>query len=84
MVVIPGLAGDQPFVAAAIEEWGAGRALPGDAAVDAIRSAAREVLGDASFGRAARRRAAALAGIDAANRAAAEVEALLEPAAASR
>ena len=31
MVVIPGLAGDQPFVAAAVQEFGAGLALPGDA-----------------------------------------------------
>jgi UDP:flavonoid glycosyltransferase YjiC (YdhE family) len=84
MVVIPGLAGDQPFVAAAIDEWGAGRALSGDAGVDAIRSAVREVLDGASFRREARRRADALAGIDAARRAAAEVEALVEPAAAAR
>ncbi len=37
MVVIPGLAGDQPFVAAAVQEWGAGRALPGNAGTDAMR-----------------------------------------------
>ena len=41
MVVIPGLAGDQPFVAAAVQEWGAGRALPGDACHAAIRAAAQ-------------------------------------------
>jgi len=81
MVVIPGLAGDQPFVAAAVDEWGAGRALPGDAGADAIRAAAGEVLGDPSFRREAQRRAAALAGIDGASHAAIEIEALLAPAA---
>ena len=44
LVVIPGLAGDQPFVAAALQEWGAGRALPGDADVAAMRAVAQEVL----------------------------------------
>jgi UDP:flavonoid glycosyltransferase YjiC (YdhE family) len=79
LVLIPGLAGDQPFVAAAIEEWDAGRALPGDAGVDAIRSAARTVLGNSSFRDEARRRAVALTGVDGASRAAAEIEALLGP-----
>jgi MGT family glycosyltransferase len=77
MVVIPGLAGDQPFVAAAVQEWGAGRALPCDAAVDAIRTAAQEVLSTPSFRANARQRAAALAGVDGAANAAAEVEAVL-------
>ena len=35
MILIPGLAGDQPFVAAAMQEFGAGLALPGDAGVEA-------------------------------------------------
>jgi UDP:flavonoid glycosyltransferase YjiC (YdhE family) len=77
MVVIPGLAGDQPFVAAAIQEWGAGRALPGDAGIEAIRAAAQEVLTGPSFRDNARQRAAALAGVDGAANAADEVEALL-------
>ena len=77
MVVIPGLAGDQPYVAAAVQEWGAGRALPGDAGVDAIRSAAQEVLSTPSFRDNARQRAAALAGVDGAINAADEVEALI-------
>ena len=47
MVVIPGLAGDQPFVAAAMQEFGAGLALPGDASVAAIRAAAAGNAGDA-------------------------------------
>lgn len=82
MVMIPGVAGDQPFVAAAVDEWGVGRALPGDAGADAIRAAAREVLGDPAFRREAQRRADALAGIDGAAHAAVEIEALLTPAAA--
>jgi UDP:flavonoid glycosyltransferase YjiC (YdhE family) len=77
MVVIPGLAGDQPFVAAAVQEWGAGLALPGDADVAAIRAAAQEVLAVASYRSAARQRSAALAGVDGAANAADEVEALL-------
>ena len=77
MVIIPGIAGDQPYVAAAVQEWGAGRALPGDAGVDAIRTAAQEVLSTPSFRDNARQRTAALAGIDGAASAADEVEALL-------
>jgi UDP:flavonoid glycosyltransferase YjiC (YdhE family) len=77
MVIIPGLAGDQPYVAAAVQEWGAGLALPGDAGVAAIRAAAQEVLTTPSFGDNARQRAAALAGVDGAANAANEVEALL-------
>ncbi|HEV8016146.1 MAG TPA: glycosyltransferase [Stellaceae bacterium] len=77
MVVIPGLAGDQPFVAAAVQEWGAGRALPGDAKADAMRAAAEQVLGDPTYRASAQRCAKALAGIDGAANAADEVEALL-------
>lgn len=76
MVVIPGLAGDQPFVAATVQEWGTGRALPGDAGADAIAEAAREVLNTPSYRQNARERAAALAGIDGAANAADEVESL--------
>ncbi len=84
MVVIPGLAGDQPFVAAAVQEWGAGRALPGDADAAAMRSAAQEVLAGSSFRLNAARRAKALAGVDGASNAADEIEALLPPAQARR
>ncbi len=79
MVVIPGLAGDQPFVAAAVDEWGAGRALPGDAGVEAIRAAARRCSAMPSFRRNAEARQRALAGVDGAADAAAEIEALLIP-----
>lgn len=84
MVVIPGLAGDQPFVAAAVQEWGAGRALPGNAGTDAMRAAAKEVLSVPSFRDNARQRATALAGIDGAANAADEVEKLLDSAPAHR
>jgi|HubBroStandDraft_5_1064220.scaffolds.fasta_scaffold66484_2 UDP:flavonoid glycosyltransferase YjiC (YdhE family) len=77
MVIIPGLAGDQPFVAKAVAEFGAGIALPGDASAEAMRAAAKEVLAQPSFRDQARRRATALAGIDGAANAAGEVEALL-------
>ncbi len=79
MVVIPGLAGDQPFVAAAVQEWGVGRALPGDADTESMRSAAREVLSTPSFRSNAETRAQALAGIDGAAKAVNEIETLLRP-----
>ena len=77
LVVIPGLAGDQPFVAAAIQEWGAGIALPGDAGTDPMRAAAEKVLFAPSYRREAHRRAAVLAGVDGAVNAADEVERVL-------
>jgi UDP:flavonoid glycosyltransferase YjiC (YdhE family) len=77
MVVIPGLAGDQPFVAAAVQEWGTGRALPGDADVDAIKAGAKDVLSTLSYRLNAERRATALAGVDGASAAANEVELLV-------
>lgn len=55
LVLIPGLAGDQPFVAAAVQEWGAGIALPGDADTQAMRIAAQNVLRDAGYRQSARR-----------------------------
>ena len=64
LVVVPGLAGDQPYVAAAVQEYGAGCALPGDAGVEAMREAALDVLANASYRDEARRRARALAGVD--------------------
>lgn len=80
MVIVPGLAGDQPFVAAAVQEWGAGRALPGDAGAETMRAAANEVLSVLSFRDNARQRATALAGVDGAANAADEVERLLDAA----
>jgi MGT family glycosyltransferase len=80
MIVMPGLAHDQPCIAAAVQEWGVGRALPGDAAVEAIRSAAQEVLSVPSYRTRARARAAALANVDGASTAAEEIEGLITPA----
>ncbi len=77
MVVIPGPAGDQPYVAAAVQEWGAGRALASDANVEAIRAAAQEVLSTPSYRANARQRSAALASVDGAAGAADEIEAFL-------
>jgi len=78
MVVIPGLAGDQPFVAAAVQEWGAGRALAGDADVAAMREAAQDVLANPAHRRAAQGRSMSLRHVDGAANAALEVEALAE------
>jgi UDP:flavonoid glycosyltransferase YjiC (YdhE family) len=78
MILIPGLAGDQPFVAAAIQEFGAGLALPGDAGVEAIHEAAHRILSTPSFKQNAHERAKALAGIDGAGNAADEIENLLD------
>jgi len=80
MVVIPGLAGDQPFVAAAVQEFGAGLALPGDADAAAMRKAALTVLGDPSYRTEARRRAEALSRSDGTASAARAVETLLSEA----
>ena len=77
MIVMPGLAHDQPCIAAAVQEWGVGRALPGDAAVEAIRSAAQDVLSDPSYRTRARARATALADVDGASTAAEEIESLI-------
>ena len=77
MVVIPGLAGDQPYVAATIQELGAGLALPGDASSEAMRVAAQEVLAKQSYRDNAKQRSAMLAGVNGAANAADEVENLL-------
>jgi MGT family glycosyltransferase len=84
MVVIPGLAGDQPFVAKAIAEFGAGIALTGDATADAMRAAAKQILTQASFRESAQDRAEALIGVDGAANAANELEALMGVTARSR
>jgi MGT family glycosyltransferase len=77
MIVMPGLAHDQAPNAATIEEWGTGRALPGDAPPEAIRSAAQEILSTPSYRLRAHKMSAALAGVDGAANAADEVESLL-------
>ncbi|HEX5507149.1 MAG TPA: nucleotide disphospho-sugar-binding domain-containing protein [Pseudolabrys sp.] len=81
MVLMPGLAADQPYIAALAQEWGVGRALAGDADVEAIRSAAHEVLTTPSYRKRATERAAALRGVDGASAAADEIEELAVSAA---
>lgn len=83
MIVIPGLAHDQPCIAETVQEWGVGRALPGDATVEAIRSAAQDVLSIPSYRKRAEARATALANVDGASAAAEEIEGLTAPARAS-
>lgn len=77
MILMPGLAHDQAVVAATIEEWGAGKALPGDADVLTIRAAARDILSAPTYRQNARRRSKPLAGVDGAANAARELETLL-------
>jgi UDP:flavonoid glycosyltransferase YjiC (YdhE family) len=77
MVVIPGMAHDQPVNAAAAQAWGVGRALPGDASADMMRSAMQEVLASPSRRAAARALSQQLAAVDGAGNAADEIEQLL-------
>lgn len=83
MVLTPALADDQPFVGAAVQEWGAGRALPKEPPVDDIYDAVSVVLEDSRFREAARRLSPLLAGIDGAARAADAIE-NLAPAASNQ
>jgi UDP:flavonoid glycosyltransferase YjiC (YdhE family) len=77
MAIIPGIAGDQPYVAKAVEEWGAGLALPADADAGVIAAAIGRLIAERAFRQEARRRAQALAGVDGATGAADVVEAML-------
>ena len=77
MVVVPGLAADQPVNAAAAQDWGVGRALPSDAGAQAMRAAIAEVLAAPGHREAARAISRDLAGLDGAANAADEVESLL-------
>ena len=62
-----------------MEEWKVGRALPGDATVDQIRTAVEEVLAEPAFAANAQQRSTALAGLDGAGLAATSIESLLDP-----
>lgn len=77
LVVIPGLGGDQPVNAAAVEAWGVGRALPGDATAAAMRDAIAGAIASETFARRAGEISRQLAGADGASRAADEIEGLL-------
>jgi UDP:flavonoid glycosyltransferase YjiC (YdhE family) len=74
MVILPGLGGDQTVNAAAVEDWGVGRALPADAAVDRIREAVEEVLSSATCAERAVAISRRLAAVDGAACAADEIE----------
>jgi MGT family glycosyltransferase len=92
MIVMPGLAHDQAVIAALMEEWGCGIALPGDVpfggAGDAkvmprddyvamLRNAVEKILATPSYRDSAKKRAAMLAGVDGAANAARAIETLL-------
>jgi UDP:flavonoid glycosyltransferase YjiC (YdhE family) len=77
MVVIPGLGGDQPVNAKAVEDWGVGRALPGNATAQMMREAVHLVLATPVFGQKARTISLQLAAADGASGAADEVESQL-------
>jgi MGT family glycosyltransferase len=77
MVVMPGLASDQPVNAAWIEAQGAGRGLPGDATADMVRDAITDILDTASYRTAARALSQTIKGLDGAQGAADEIEQLL-------
>jgi UDP:flavonoid glycosyltransferase YjiC (YdhE family) len=78
MVVVPGLAGDQPVNGAAVEDWGVGRALPGDASAEMMREAMEQVLASAACRQKALAISRQLVGVDGASSAADEIETLLQ------
>ena len=78
IVVVTGAAADQPVNAAAVEAWGVGRALPGDATADAIADAIGKVLHTQNYRDAAADIARQLADADGAQKAADEIEDLLK------
>jgi UDP:flavonoid glycosyltransferase YjiC (YdhE family) len=84
MVITPAGAGDQPFVASAVQEWGAGRALPPDASADDMRAAVEAVLGSETYRAKARELGSLLEGTDGAAAAATSLERLVGLAAGPR
>jgi MGT family glycosyltransferase len=77
MVIVPGLASDQPINAAGAANWGVARALPADASAEMMREAVRDVLATPSYRDAARAISRQLAGVDGARNAADEIEQML-------
>ena len=77
IVGIPAKGGDQAPITQMLDRWKVGRALPSDASVAQIRSAAKEILSDPGFGEEARVRSRALDGCNGAARAADSVDALI-------
>jgi UDP:flavonoid glycosyltransferase YjiC (YdhE family) len=81
IVGIPAKGSDQALILDLLEQWHVGRALPGDADVAQIRSAAEAVLADRTYHDEAVRRSQAFAGLHGAQLAADSLETLLSPAA---
>jgi UDP:flavonoid glycosyltransferase YjiC (YdhE family) len=77
MLVMPGIAPDQPINAARVAELGAGRVLAQDADSDAIGAAAQALLSTASYRVGARKVASLFRGVDGAIGAADEIDTLL-------
>lgn len=76
IVGLPNPAADQPFLAARVEQLGAGVALAGEAGPADIRAAARKVLGQPTYRAAAGRLATIIRASVGAAGAAAELEQL--------
>jgi len=77
IVGMPARGADQAPITALLDEWKVGIALPGDADVDALRSAAARVLADDAYRRNAQELALGFSGLDGAALAADSVESLL-------
>jgi UDP:flavonoid glycosyltransferase YjiC (YdhE family) len=78
LIVIPGMGGDQPVNAAAVEAWGVGRALPPDAGAESMRTAVTEILASETYRQRARAISSQLEDCDGAAAAAREIERLLQ------
>lgn len=81
IVGMPARGTDQATTLRLIDSWHAGRSLPADADVDAIRTAVAEVLGDTSYAETAQRFSRDLLGTDGAADAADSLERVLTTAA---
>lgn len=79
VVVVPGLGGDQPINAAAVEAWGVGRSLPrGDSDPAAMRAAVEQVLRSGEYRQRSQAISRDLAAVDGARGGADEIERLLQ------
>ena len=76
MVGMPAKGADQALITRLIEGWNVGRALPGDADVGQIGSAAEAVLADSRYRAEAERRSSAFGELDGADIAATSLETL--------
>lgn len=78
MLVLPGTGHDQFPNSKAVDEWGVGKALAGDATPTEISIAAQSLLNTASFGEEAKRLGQMISTYDGAENAATEIEAVLQ------